>query len=302
MKLSYFQRGICGALLGGVFLASNLPTKQLLTQTDPISSMTSLHPDTAPCIRSAVCSIPHPQKAYKGGEDNSAQKALMVAVADGVGGWASRGVDPAVYSNELCRNLEAVFEERGPALACIELFAEAARRSTSTGSSTLVVGVLDAQANEIDMCLLGDAGYMLVRPEGDSLSLLYRSKDQVFSFDFPFQCGTNGNSPHESAQTRHAVRNGDLVVLGSDGVWDNLYDEMVLDTVRGVVGRNRKGAHADVDALARAVADEAFRYSQMADYVSPYEKGAKASGKPKYEKHRGGKEDDITVLVGEIVL
>ena len=93
----------------------------------------------------------------------------MVAVADGVGGWASRGVDPSVYSNELCRNLEAVFDERGPALACIELFAEAGRRSTSTGSSTLVVGVLDASAKELDMCLLGDAGYMLLRRDGDKL-------------------------------------------------------------------------------------------------------------------------------------
>ena len=102
----------------------------------------------------------------------------MVAVADGVGGWAEEGVDPSVYSNELCRNLETVYDELGETQACIELFAEAGKRSKSTGSSTLVIGMLDSKAQELDVCLLGDAGYMLLRQRDDaSLELLYRSKE-----------------------------------------------------------------------------------------------------------------------------
>ena len=27
----------------------------------------------------------------------------MIAVADGVGGWATKGVDPAIYSRRLCK-------------------------------------------------------------------------------------------------------------------------------------------------------------------------------------------------------
>lgn len=58
--------------------------------------------------------IPHPEKAYKGGEDafyadNTYLYVFIytyiyrfLAVADGVGGWASHGVDPAKYSKELC--------------------------------------------------------------------------------------------------------------------------------------------------------------------------------------------------------
>ena len=42
--------------------------------------------------------IPHPDKAYKGGEDAVFVSDKILSVADGVGGWAEVGVDPALYS------------------------------------------------------------------------------------------------------------------------------------------------------------------------------------------------------------
>jgi len=45
--------------------------------------------------------IPHPEKVAKGGEDACYVDEGILIVADGVGGWASRGVDPAIYSNKL---------------------------------------------------------------------------------------------------------------------------------------------------------------------------------------------------------
>lgn len=46
--------------------------------------------------------IPHPQKAYKGGEDAIFTSDNVLVVADGVGGWADQGVDPGLYSKKLC--------------------------------------------------------------------------------------------------------------------------------------------------------------------------------------------------------
>lgn len=46
--------------------------------------------------------IPHPKKAYKGGEDAYYADKGLLAVADGVGGWAESGIDPGLYSKELC--------------------------------------------------------------------------------------------------------------------------------------------------------------------------------------------------------
>ena len=45
---------------------------------------------------------PHPAKKYKGGEDAACLSTRMLSVADGVGGWADQGVDPAIYSKRLC--------------------------------------------------------------------------------------------------------------------------------------------------------------------------------------------------------
>ena len=45
---------------------------------------------------------PHQMKKHKGGEDAAAYTERMLCVADGVGGWAESGVDPANYSTQLC--------------------------------------------------------------------------------------------------------------------------------------------------------------------------------------------------------
>ncbi len=47
--------------------------------------------------------IPHVEKAYKGGEDAFCAHDQLLSVADGVGGWAEQGVDPAKFSKALCR-------------------------------------------------------------------------------------------------------------------------------------------------------------------------------------------------------
>jgi protein phosphatase PTC7 len=41
---------------------------------------------------------PHVDKAHKGGEDAATMTNTTIAVADGVGGWANHGVDPALYA------------------------------------------------------------------------------------------------------------------------------------------------------------------------------------------------------------
>jgi serine/threonine protein phosphatase PrpC len=49
--------------------------------------------------------IPHEAKAAKGGEDAffvSPARGGAFGVADGVGGWASEGVDVAAYSRAIC--------------------------------------------------------------------------------------------------------------------------------------------------------------------------------------------------------
>jgi protein phosphatase PTC7 len=45
--------------------------------------------------------IPHYKKKETGGEDSFLIIDDLVMVADGVGGWAGKGIDPSLYSKEL---------------------------------------------------------------------------------------------------------------------------------------------------------------------------------------------------------
>jgi hypothetical protein len=61
-------------------------------------------------LESAWSCLPHPVKAYRGGEDvhmvvNIGQISL-VGVFDGVGGWADLGIDSAMYAREIARIIE----------------------------------------------------------------------------------------------------------------------------------------------------------------------------------------------------
>lgn len=47
---------------------------------------------------SGVSCKPHDEKVHKGGEDAWTASERLIAVADGVGGWADRGVDSGIFS------------------------------------------------------------------------------------------------------------------------------------------------------------------------------------------------------------
>ncbi len=49
-------------------------------------------------FKSGICSIPHDEKRNKGGEDAFVATPTLLVVADGVGGWAAKGVDSGLFS------------------------------------------------------------------------------------------------------------------------------------------------------------------------------------------------------------
>ena len=54
---------------------------------------------------------PHDDKKAKGGVDGASLSSNMLAVADGVGGWANHGVDPGLFAESLCKNILAEFKK-----------------------------------------------------------------------------------------------------------------------------------------------------------------------------------------------
>ena len=58
------------------------------------------------------CVIPQKSKAVTGGEDwmQISNDGLMLTMVDGVGSWAKKGVNAGLYSRELCRNYQSIYE------------------------------------------------------------------------------------------------------------------------------------------------------------------------------------------------
>jgi len=97
------------------------------------------------------------------------------------------------------------------------------------------------------------------------------------------------------------MRDKDIVVMGSDGLFDNLYNEDILECIypqySGTYSTtNVTGLLRDVQAVATCIAKKSEEKSIQPNYISPFARGAMETGVP----YRGGKPDDITVLVAQV--
>lgn len=168
----------------------------------------------------------------------------LVAVADGVGGWNRKGVNPGIFARELCGHVSSQFEqERSEGkkifeISLRELLVQAVKKTKATGTSTFVMATIDEEDSIVKSLNLGDSGIMIVTANSNGSSsssssstnpsagfdLKFRSKEQQYRFNHPYQCGTNYKLPYHSDSYMHIVKHNDIVVLASDGIFDNLYD------------------------------------------------------------------------------
>ena len=82
-----------------------------------------------------------------------------------------------------------------------------------------------------------------------------------------------------------------MLVVGSDGLFDNLYDAQIIDLLRPFL-RDRDDL-IDPKLCAELISEEAENYSYKQRWVSPFSKSAHDH----YLEFTGGKPDDITVVV-----
>lgn len=238
----------------------------------------------------SVKNIPAPDKKEKGGEDAWYTHQYLLSVADGVGGWNEQGVDPAKYSRKLEANVEKYFKSNEDAYIKNPkaLMKIAADNNNEKGSSTFIIVTLEKSTNVLRTSLLGDSSYLILRAYADGqYKSLYRSEEQQHSFNFPFQCGTNGDPIESAVENSHDLQVNDIVIVGTDGVFDNLFDADIIDIVQ-------KSKIGEVRTIADKIAQLAYEKSLDTKYNSPFSIGAKKSG----YRFVGGKSDDITVAVG----
>lgn len=172
-----------------------------------------------------VAFVPHPDKRDKGGEDAFFIQDHAMGVFDGVGGWSSVGIDAGLYSKELARLTALHIERDGPATA-VEALKTATMRNSAIGSSTACVVGLDAE--HLIGVNLGDSGLVIIR-RGD---IVYRTNEQQHYFNCPFQVGTDSIDTVEvGAPIKFTLQQGDCIIMGTDGLWDNVFPKEVLQIV-----------------------------------------------------------------------
>ncbi|MEW5303793.1 MAG: hypothetical protein WDW36_006450 [Sanguina aurantia] len=246
-------------------------------------------------LASAVFVLPHPEKTAKGGEDwyFIADNKRAVGIADGVGGWADVGVDAGAYARQLMNGAREEAESDSVKQADVQLSApsilqRAYERTTYQGSCTACVLVLnDAQLTATN---LGDSGYLILR----GAQVVYKSAQQQHDFNFPYQMGhpgSNSDTPSDAQLSENTVQPGDIIVLGTDGLWDNCHEEEIIQVI--TYYRTRKESP---DKAAQAMAHYARHRAADDKFPSPFALSAHAAG----IRYMGGKMDDITVVVAYV--
>ncbi|MCO5576744.1 hypothetical protein L7F22_030562 [Adiantum nelumboides] len=247
-------------------------------------------------LLSAACCLPHPEKQDTGGEDAYfiCQDKQVIGVADGVGGWADMGIDAGEYARQLMsQSLLAAQQEPAGCIDTVRVMEIAYSKTTCRGSSTACILALSNYISLFAHCLqaanLGDSGFLVVR----NGRLVFKSPPQQHNFNVPFQLENGGGDPPDAAQIFTVeVTVGDVVVAGTDGLFDNLYEN---DIVSLVVQATRSGSSPDI--TAKKIASLARERAHDCNRQTPFSAAAQDAGFRFY----GGKMDDITVIVSYVV-
>jgi len=250
------------------------------------------------------------------GEDAYFAQGRALGLADGVGGWVSvKGANPALYSRMLMHYVAEEFDNYdtldfesdplppdllgiNPKSVLSNAYSKVKvleKTENLVGSTTALV--VQLKNDELNIANIGDGGIMILR----DYEVIFRSEEQQHSFNYPYQLGTKSRDTPENCQTYTIkLHESDIVILGSDGVWDNLFDEDIVELVKSVVGdaiyKKPTPLNINEQKIADAIISRARIVGGDRHADSPFQ--SRASHEGLY--YQGGKMDDMTCLVAVI--
>ncbi|ETL40688.1 hypothetical protein, variant 2 [Phytophthora nicotianae CJ01A1] len=270
-------------------------------------------------LESGACGLPHPQKRATGGEDAWFISGNTVGVADGVGGWARKvidyayifcmyvvlswlcdqGIDSGEYSRTLMNSAKRTVTASDKTPTPLQVLTVAHRSAQCPGSSTAcIVQLKDLSLQAIN---LGDSGFLLCRlqpdkAEGGALrwQVVHETPNQCHYFNCPYQLGfgANGDKPEMGEVYDLETQEGDVIVLGTDGLFDNLFPKQIASLLDTVLPSTPELDHHSMEKVASCIAHTAHKAAKGTKSKTPFAVAAQQAG---YE-YLGGKMDDITVV------
>mmetsp|Transcript_13999 Transcript_13999/g.20965 ORF Transcript_13999/g.20965 Transcript_13999/m.20965 type:complete len:589 (-) Transcript_13999:11-1777(-) len=233
---------------------------------------------------------PHPEKVSWGGEDYGFSVGRTFGVFDGVSG-AEKEKGKKLYSKSLSDTMKKKIGKEGLSVKEITDYMTEAKEladETATGATTAVVASI-GEDNVLRALNLGDSVCLVLR-DG---AVAARTREIIHFFDCPYQLGDDSpDRPKDGTTLQAEIFPGDIIVAGSDGVFDNLSDADVCDIV-GSFGPKAKAAQ-----IAKKIVDKSRVVSLDTSAVTPYSTVARGrSGYDQYKSGRGGKVDDVSCVV-----
>ncbi|CCU82167.1 5-azacytidine resistance protein azr1/azr1 protein [Blumeria hordei DH14] len=262
---------------------------------------------------------------------------VALGVADGVGSWGDIGVDPGDFSHGICELMayassthhkdktKAKFGARSLMQRGYEGIST--DKSVLAGSSTACVAVARGDGN-LEVANLGDSGFIQLR-----LNAIHNaSEPQTHGFNTPYQLAVVpdfmkrksslfggpylSDLPQDAIVSQCCLQHGDVLMFASDGVWDNLSRSEILKIVSKIMLEKQAWKHTsegvsvgqDLSMFLRSTSPTSLQ-SALAVSITTESKVASMSVSRdgpfarevhKYypqENYRGGKVDDICVLV-----
>jgi len=280
------------------------------------------------CFNAKTYQKTHPRKVRPGVKDADATLAspMLVGVADGVSQIEEFGIDSSALPNELLNAVEALAvsqlmpgQETDEYLGPISMVRDAYESTESMGSTTVLTVVMDNSTKihsklhpMIAVLSIGDCELMVLRRmeghlktvfhtdmqriDGNAQSPLQLARvdktvDPLFDESMAIEVIERGSAVHCVSAFE-----GDIVVLGSDGVFDNLF----LDEIVALCEHHLRTPYAGekfvptdrtvLGNLAQSIVEQAHAKTRPG-----------ANGYPETPIGRGGKCDDTSCVVGEVV-
>eukprot|EP00929_Paragymnodinium_shiwhaense_P016011 TRINITY_DN124123_c0_g1_i1.p1 TRINITY_DN124123_c0_g1~~TRINITY_DN124123_c0_g1_i1.p1 ORF type:complete len:411 (+),score=128.44 TRINITY_DN124123_c0_g1_i1:98-1330(+) len=268
--------------------------------------------------------------------DATLASPMLLGVADGVSQLEEFGMDASELPNELLRTCEELamsqlvptekrssFSKdhyRGP----VSLLKEAYEMTDSLGSTTVLLAVLDNGTRihgklhpMVAVLTIGDCELLMLRRmqgrnkpfqavfhtemqriDGHAQTPLQLARvdervDPDFDEELALEVIERGSAVHCVS-----AYEGDIIILGSDGVFDNLFLDEIVDICNEMLPA-KADVHGDFEPLPPGIlgkiAERIVEDSHAKSTVS------KLGELPETPIGRGGKMDDTAVVVGEIV-
>ena len=182
---------------------------------------------------------------------------------------------------------------------------ESKNNSLLIGSSTACIIVFNQDTSMLHTANLGDSGFVVIRDN----KIIHRSQEQKHYFNSPYQIAilplnnnsilnnhSNNNnnnnnlnnnnnnnnasnlindSPNSASVNSIELNEGDLIVLATDGLWDNLSESQLLLEISNIKNSNQLD---DLEKAAYNLAHKAFELAFDPDYQSPFSIAARKSG------------------------